>query len=257
MNIYLYDSIITTKAYDKIMARIETRITDLGLSGKIIRLNLMQSVEETIENEIKKGASTIVAVGSNKLFCFAMNAMAKMVALNLTNKKTPLGFIPIGRNNKLADFLGLSYETNACDTLSARRIEKFNLGQVNNYYFLRQAAITTDQTRLEIDDNYTLEFLEKGEVMIINLPTTEDQSNIKRLNAGGSNLGLFIKTQKSRYLTPLGRSINKSFFPFKKLRVYNERSELSLDEAFKIPLPVEVGSAKEKINLIIGKKLQL
>jgi len=38
----------------------------LGLNGKIIRLGLLENINEAVENEIKRGAKTIVAVGSDK-----------------------------------------------------------------------------------------------------------------------------------------------------------------------------------------------
>ena len=38
MHVYIYDSFLNHKKFEKIIARIETRVTDLGLNGKINRL---------------------------------------------------------------------------------------------------------------------------------------------------------------------------------------------------------------------------
>jgi hypothetical protein len=50
MHIYIYDSFVNQKKYDSTTAKIETRITDLGLNGKIVRLGIIISVEEVINN---------------------------------------------------------------------------------------------------------------------------------------------------------------------------------------------------------------
>ena len=39
---------------------------DLGLNGKIIRLGGIKKIKGTIQNEIKLGAKTIIAVGNNQ-----------------------------------------------------------------------------------------------------------------------------------------------------------------------------------------------
>ncbi len=36
MHVYVYDSFLNQKKYDRILARLETRITDLGLNGKYL-----------------------------------------------------------------------------------------------------------------------------------------------------------------------------------------------------------------------------
>jgi hypothetical protein len=248
MNIYLYDSTVKDKVSEKILIRIETRLTDLGLNGKIIRLGMAQSITETIENEIKKGATTIVVVGSNYLFCQALNSLAKLEFLN--EKKIPLGFIPIGVKSEIINFLGLDYEEEACNILAARRIEKFNLSQANNNYFLTQATISTIGTRLEVDNSFTIEFMEKGEIIINNLcKHKEDQIGTKILD---NHLGLLVKNKNRHRLLPVSKD-DDSFFYFKILRIYNKNQNLILDNSLEIKTPSVVCAAKEKINLIVGK----
>lgn len=86
MYIYIYDSFVNHKKYEKVLARIETRITDLGLNGKIVRIGIMTSVHDVVENELRKGANTIIAVGNNGIFSQALNSIAKLtnVGQNVT-----------------------------------------------------------------------------------------------------------------------------------------------------------------------------
>src|SRR3989339_363418 len=97
MNIYIYDSYVGHKKYQSKIAKIETRITDLGLNGKIIRLGVMSSIYNSIEGEVQKGAKNIIIVGNNNLFAQAINSVAKLKSLHTTVGDIPLGLIPIGK----------------------------------------------------------------------------------------------------------------------------------------------------------------
>jgi len=53
MHVYVYDSFLNQKKYDRILARLETRITDLGLNGKIsilliMKLNMAQKLSSLL-----------------------------------------------------------------------------------------------------------------------------------------------------------------------------------------------------------------
>ena len=255
MHIYIYDSYVNQKKYESTVARIETRITDLGLNGKIIRLGITNSVFDSVENEIKKGAKTIVAVGGDILLNNIINSVAAINSQTQLNKKIPIGYIPVGKKNvELAKNLGTEYEEKACDVLSARRVQTFDLGLVNNNYFLTKATITTAGTTIEIDKNYSLEINKPGEIEIINLPYTNDLPLGVNSNAKDGILELFIKTKETNnpFTTNLNQ-LSSSVFTFKNLRIINKNKPLTIDNAISIPTPVDIKIANEKISLIVGK----
>ena len=66
MNIYIYDDYLNKSKYSRVLNRVEIRLTDLGLNGKIIRLGAIKNIRDVIQNEIKSGAKTIIAVGNNQ-----------------------------------------------------------------------------------------------------------------------------------------------------------------------------------------------
>lgn len=254
MNIYIYDSYLSHKKYQSKIAKIETRITDLGLNGKIIRLGVMSSVHNSIESEIRKGAKSIVIVGNNKLFAQTINSIAKLQANQKWVENIPLGFIPVGKSdNEIAEFLGIPYDEEACNVVSARRIKKLDLGMINEYYFLTQASITTKETIVEIDKNYSINITEPGEIMIINLPIGINLPNEIKSNAQDNTLELFIKTKSSKKLSFKKKTENKSVFSFKELQVINPKHSMIIDNSLKIPTPAKIRIAKEKISLIVGK----
>ena len=230
MHVYIYDSFVNEKKNNSIVAKIETRITDLGLSGKIIRLNVVNSIFDAIENEIKKGAKTIIAVGGDKIFNQTVNAVAKLSQLSLNNK-IPVGFIPVGKKNTfIADILGIEDINTACDILSARIVKRVSLGKINDLFFVSNICVNTKGTIIEIDQNYTMEISENGLISVINLPNKK--------------LELIIKAKKT----------NNSSLLFKNLQIVNKKSDIIVDNAFSISSPVKIRTAKEKIDLIVGKK---
>ena len=255
MHVYIYDLYVTQPKFSNTITRVETRITDLGLNGKIIRLGVMSSLYDSIENELNKGAKTIIAVGNNSLLNQVINSVARLTALNSVNKNIPIGFIPIGKkDNEIADHLGITLNEEACDILSARRVQKLDLGLINNYYFLTQATITTEGTTVEIDKNYSIEILEEGEVGIVNLPINVEMPENIKSNAKDGVLELFIKTRNAKKFLPISTGKpNQSVFSFQKLKIINSKYPVIIDNSINIPTPVNITIAKEKINLIVGK----
>lgn len=255
MHVYLYDTFVNQKKHESIIARIETRITDLGLNGKIIRRGTMNSVFSTIDNEIRKGAKTIVAIGDNDIFSQTINAVAKIISQNINAKSIPLGFVPIGKkNNSIAWQLGLGSSEDACDVISARRVKAFDLGLANDFYFLTSAQITTKGTTIEIDKNYSIEISKPGSVEVINMPLTDSLPNEINSDPNDGVLELCINADDSkRFLSFSGSKHSPSVFSFKKLMIVNKLHKLTIDASQQIKTPVEISIAKEKINLIIGK----
>ena len=195
MHTYIYDSFVNQQKYNKIISNVEIRITDLGLNGKIVRLGLMSSLTNIIKNELNKNAKTIIVVGDNTILHQAINSIAKIKQEIKTI--TPIAFIPIGKNNSIADLLGLTSAENACNILSARRKETLDLGLINEHYFLTEAEISTENTIIKIDKNYSIKITKPGKIRIINI--ADKQKLPQRINpqANDNILELYIKITKS------------------------------------------------------------
>jgi len=257
MHIYIYDCFINQKKYDAITAKIETRITDLGLNGKIIRLSLMNSLDEIIRDEIKKGAKTIIVVGNNTIFNQAINAMAKTHHELSITKRVPLGFIPVGKDdNEIAPLLGINLEEAACNTISGRIIKKFDLGLANDYYFLTEAVISTDGTKIEIDQKYVIQIEKPGNIKIINFAVNTKLPPSISSCAQDDVLDLFIENKKAGGFFKKNED-KSSIIPFKFLTILNQKNPLFIDQDIKITPPVNIQIAKQKIEIIVGKGLNL
>lgn len=240
MYVYIYDDFLSEAKYNRSIGRIETRLTDLGLSGKIIRLSGIKNIKGTLQSEIRLGAKTIIAVGNNQTINKVIGAMIEADAYGDFQQKTLLGIIPIGSDNSIASSFGIKNELEACNILLARRIKKIDLGIINNNYFLHQASINSAGTSLKIDDYY-LEISERGEVRIINL--LGDMNLPIKSNPHDGLLDLYIKT-KNR---------DETFLRSKKIIVSNDTEKLIIDNVLTVNLPAEISVIKNRINIIVGK----
>ncbi|MDD5031922.1 MAG: diacylglycerol kinase family protein [Patescibacteria group bacterium] len=254
MHIYIYDDYVNTKKYDNALARIETRITDLGLNGKIIRLGLLKNINEAVENEIKRGAKTIVAVGSDRTVNKIINAIIIAGINNQMKIETPLGIIPVGNeSNTIAETLGVGQEEEAGDVLSARRIEKLDIAQAGHSFFISQAQIASQGTTLEIEKDYSIEIMEPGEIDVINLSIFSNLPEKAKPNPKDGILELYIKTKAGRKLTKLNPAANQSLFSLKKLTIINPKYPIILDNSIAVSTPAEI-SVNRSLNVIVGKE---
>lgn len=247
MNVYIYDAFLNQKKYDDELARIETRITDLGLNGKIDRMSIMKSAKATVEQELKRGAKTIIAVGNDQTVNQVINAMA--------GTEIPLGIIPIGeKNNIIAETLGIEKGVAACNTLSARRIEQLDVARAGKTFFLTSAIIDHKDTILEIKKNYTIEVLEEGTIYTVNLATKNislPKNVISKPNDG--QIELFIKTKKKKGLLSSAKE-DPSIFSIKNFTIINTKEKpLIVDGMVEVSTPAEINIGEEKINFIVGK----
>lgn len=244
------------RKFNNILAGVETRLTDLGLNGKIIRLNIMKNMRSSIENELKRGAKTIVAVGNDRTVNQVINALTQ-TEQKFSKNSPPIGIIPVGKDkNYIASALGIDSEEMACDILSARRIEKLDLCSANNSFFISNAAITTKGTILEINKAYSIEIADEGKISVVNLATEEFLTDIAEFNPRDGVFELFIKTKKAKkFFKKNSPEAKESVFPLKKLTIINEKNyPVILDGSVEIPTPVEINITKQGLNVIVGKE---
>lgn len=243
MYVYIYDDYLNKSRYNKAINRMEIRLTDLNLNGKILRLSGIKNIKKAIENEIKLGAKTIVAVGNNQTVNKIIGAILSADLYADFQKQTLLGIIPIGEDNSIANSFGIKNEEMACNIILARRIEKIDLGIANNNYFLNNARIPSQDTLLKIS-NYEIQTQKKGEIKIINLLSDKDEKkDTLKSSPHDGLLDIVIKNGK--------RDI--SFINTKKLLI-ESKHELLIDSVVKIITPVEIGVIKNAINVIVGKE---
>ena len=149
MYCYLYDEYIQeNKRYERELLKIENRLTDLGIAGKISRLALFRNAEEMIRDEIERGVETVVVLGNDETVRKVIDVVADCEVV--------LGIIPIGPGNELARMMGVPEGVAACDILSARRIETIDVGTVNGRRFVTGLSVPDFHAELTCEDRFRI-----------------------------------------------------------------------------------------------------
>jgi diacylglycerol kinase family enzyme len=241
MHVYFYDSSLNFDKFSLIIAKIETKITDLGLNGKIIRLNMLHNLEKAIGDEIKTG-HTLVFVGTDLLFSRALPIIA--------GRNLIIGYIPIDNKQPLARALGLPAQTEACEVLAARRVVTLDLGLANNQAFLSELYFKSQKSYIEIDSRLSLETKKINEIRLTNLSLSKEN---ELSNPTDQLLELEITTKNSTGI--FKKTVNSlSFFQHNNFLINSDQGKGLLDMSTTIDPPIKVSIMPLALNIIVGKE---
>lgn len=252
MYFYLYDTFLKERKYAGSLTKIENRLIDLGINGKIEKMNILKSAKEVLENAIKDGAQTIVAVGNDKTFIDTLKIVS-------THKNIALGFIPLVSGN-IAKILGLPLKEAACDILSARIIAKIDLGKVNSHYFFGAVEIpAANSLTIECDHKYTVESTSpKVKISIRNLGPIFSQADLKNSDISNPSDGYLELVFESGKAGPIfkKRWSMPSVFPIKKATIKSpgEPVAVKIDNQTTLKTPLNVSVAAKTLKIIVGKE---
>ncbi len=239
MYYYIYDSFLSDKKYRKLLAQIETRLTDLGINGKINRLSFLKNIRDLITDEIKNGQNTIVVLGNDSTINKVINIVADLDVF--------LGIIPIGKEQKISKFLGVPEGLAACETLSARIIKKINLGKINQSYFVTSLAIAGRDIILECDNNFVINLEQYNHIEITN----------KHLFQPTGQLEITINNQAKKFFF-LSAGSDISRLKGQSLLINSKKSIPILvnDEKKIIKTPAQISLKKQALAVIVGRSRQ-
>jgi len=248
MYYYIYDQFLVDKKYQAQLAKIETRLTDLEIQGKIGRLSLLKNSQDLIETEIKRGATTIVAVGNDQTVSKIINVLA-------FHPEICLGIIPLGPQQKIARTLGIPETIESCNVLASRIIHKIDLGKIKNQFFLSQVEISSSNVMLECDRQYTITPNKNNSLFIYNFNYWSDDH---LANPGDGLLETVVVPQNkfSSLKFFLSSETNISQFYNKTIKVTHTHQPVPVkidgQHIIKTPLIIEI--APNQLKVVVGKK---
>ncbi|MFA6511941.1 MAG: diacylglycerol kinase family protein [Patescibacteria group bacterium] len=246
---YFFDQFLREKKYETDVHRIESRILELGLNGKIEKLSVLTSAREMLKTAISRGAQTIVAVGND-------HTLSKVVDI-IAGEKVILGFIPVGDPHETADMLGIPTGVSACDVLSHRIIMELDMGEVNDLqHFLFSVEIPSNLVEIECDGKYTVRTkAEGGQFSIHNFGLPGG-----RVHNPADGLLETVITRSKKGMFSLGsrRFEEEGVFPVKKVKVScaGDAQNLLLDGTTIVKTPATVKISAKKLKIIVGKGRQ-
>lgn len=261
MYYYLYDSFLADKRYDRVIASIETRLTDLGISGKIGRLTPFTNARGLIRDEVRRGVQTIVIVGNDE-------TVAKVVG-GIEDAKITLGFVPVGSPTTIARSLGIPDGVEACDVLSKRVTQKIDLGMVNGHFFLSEVRMPGANVTIESDGKYRVTSLaEDSDIIVSNLRLSEDAARDRPSEDDGVPAGYIagdpmdgwldalITPKRSSFLGMFDRAAQaRSVIPMRKMSVTSEEPfAIEADGRQFTGNVVSIEIVPDRLKIITGKE---
>lgn len=250
---YLYDNFLREKKYQSTIKAMETRLTDFGIAGKILRLQKFTNPESIIKDEIARGARAIVIVGNDETFGRVLSRAATNDIL--------FGFLPVGQGNSIADVLGIPVGEDACDVLAKRRKVLLDVGWFNNRYFVSQLYIPVSDIRVEYDDTFSVISRNGGlELVVCNLQPYTFRGK------GGKDYVVHPQDGKlEAFLRPLlkksiiGKSVfeEPSIFPFEEMVVTGTKPfVVEADGKRSKETKITIRLAKKRVHMVVGKERQ-
>jgi len=241
MYCYLYDEYIQeNKKFERELLKIENRLTDLGISGKVSRLALFRNAEEMIRDEIDRGVSTVVVLGNDETIRKVIDVVA--------GSDVALGIIPIGPNNELARLMGIPEGVDACDVLSARRVERIDVGTVNGRRFVTGLSMPNFRAEITCEDKFRVTSVARqAELTIRNLADVT--------NPCDGQFEAIIRTAVKTGWGVFGRTeLKESGFPLSSMAIRSEKPiSLFVDGEEMQSTRFDIGIEPMLLKIIAGK----
>lgn len=239
---YFYDAFLQDRKYERDLALLETRLTDLGIMGKITRLALFRDGVEVIRDEIEEGADTIVAVGDDNTLRRAIEAVG--------DTRTVLGYLPMNNKSVFAELLGIPIGVAACDILSARLVQDIDVGEVNGRRFLHALECEVTDAVASCEDSFTLTVPGKASIAIRNLAFPDDAGVTDPTD------GKLVLVIRQTHFSFFGRKLDLSKVPFKRLHLFTDRHvNMSVDGGEKLQAKeFEIRVIPGRLRLVTGKE---
>lgn len=250
MYVYLYDNFLNNKKYAAVLKSTEIRLTDYGIAGKILHLNNYIDVKPVIDDEIKRGAKTVVIVGNDKTFGHVLSRGATCECV--------FGFLPIGPENTVAKVLGIPVGVESSDILARRRRQKLDVGWFNSRYFISQLHVLPAKVRIIYDDRFQVTTSYKTEVVVCNFQPfywkkDKKDKETRVVHPQDGKLEAFL-----RPLTKSGwwsyKYEEPSIFPFEEMEIIGDSPfVVEADGKTTKEVRLKIKLARNKIDMIVGK----
>lgn len=252
MYVYLYDNFLRQKKFDPVVKAMETRLTDFGIAGKIIRIQPFTNAEELIEDEVRKGTTTVVIVGNDRTLGTILSRAATCQVL--------FGFLPVGGDNTIASVLGIPEGVAACDVLSRRRKLKLDVGWIanRNRFFISQLHIPPSPITVSYDDKFKVSSQHgKMELVVCNLQPFVWRERGRQdfiVHPQDGKLEAFLRPLAHRGIF---REVyeDPSVFPFEEMIITSTQPfSVEADGTVTKEKTITIKLSKKRIEMIVGKE---
>ena len=257
MYFYFYDNFTSEKKYENILNKVENRLIELGINGRIEKLTVLKNMKELIADGIKNGAHTVVAVGDDKTLVKTINILANY-------KDVLVGFIPLKEKSVFKDMIGIGDVVEACDIVSKRLAKVIDLGRANQNFFIGSVEIPeAHNVKIECDSKYRVSSTNpEFSLSIKNIGNLFHGDDFKEYDSRDGLLDVVITPPNYRGLKRMMKTKSneqETIFRAKKMRITSENESVPviLDEEITLKTPINIEVKPKKIRLIVGRNRKI
>lgn len=237
----MYDEALEDRRHEREREALDTRLTDLEITGKVLRLAQVRDAIQAIRKEIREGATTVVAVGGEHTLRRAIEAVA--------DTRVVVAYIPVGEQSKLAELLGIPSGIAACDVLSQRLVEDMDLGEVNGRRFLHIATMDITGCVVQCEQKYTLTPLRKAQLEIRNLAWPDE---VAITNPADEKLTWLVKCPR---LSLFKKKADISVVPLQRARIFCPAPRVMDVDGEKVEAQeFDVRTIAQRLRLVVSKE---
>jgi diacylglycerol kinase (ATP) len=276
MHYYILDQHnLSMEKFEKLQTQALGLLAEFKVSGEAARVTPLRTVQDLVDTASQRGASTLVACGSDDTFNLMLAA--------LKGRDFTLGFIPFDENSNLAKILGIENVFLGVKTIAARRIEKIDLAKISGNYFIsflefgvmshniksaslwQNLKLLSSESKgftIRVDDSYNVTINGLGG-LVANIRSTSCQSE-KIANPTDGNLDLLImerlgKMQILKYRNAISEGClekvpNTTVVKCKKIQFLEPRgTNLTMLGRVVAKFPATVEIIPQRLKMIVGK----
>lgn len=165
---YLYDEFLNDRRYEREVSRLEAELARRGIEGRVARSALFRHAKDQAVDLVRGGVSNLIIVGDDRT---VEKYMWFLPDLGVT-----IGYIPLAKASKIADWLSIPIGVPSVDVIGARFVEAFDVGRFADRYFLTEVVLPATDATLDVEGKYRIQPVVGGTIRIKNL---SDESNPK------------------------------------------------------------------------------
>lgn len=165
---YLYDEFLNDRRHEREISRLEAELARRGIEGRVAKSALFRHAKDQAQDLVRGGATNLILVGDDR-------TVEKLMWF-LPDLGVTIGFIPLAKSSKIADWLSIPIGVPSVDVIGARFVETFDVGRFADRYFLTEAVLPATDAILDVEGKYRIQPAAGGTIRIRNL---SDNSNPK------------------------------------------------------------------------------
>lgn len=136
MYYYIVNPAAGNSLVGSIQEKLKARLHEMGIDGEFNKTIGSGDAAKIAKQALAQGFKTIVAIGGDE----TVNEVVTAVCAG-GKPRVAVGIIPVGKQNLMARHLGIGDWQHACDVLAARRLQTYQLMEVNGKPFIYDCTL--------------------------------------------------------------------------------------------------------------------